>query len=145
MAAARTSLKKVKAYINEYIAMLESEGLAIERVFLFGSYAKGRSHQWSDIDVCVISPRFSKRCDPYEYLWTKRRDDDVIKGIAPVGFNPKGFVDEDPLAWEIKRTGIEIWPVGNRRTSPHTKRRNLRAYPKTSLRLSWMPDKSARA
>lgn len=88
MAAARTSLKKVKAYINDYIAMLQNEGLAIEQVFLFGSYAKGRSRQWSDIDVCVISPRFGKSCDPYEYLWTKRRDDDVIRGIAPVGFNP---------------------------------------------------------
>lgn len=115
MAAERASLNKVTAYINEYIAALQNEGLLIERVFLFGSHAKGYSHKWSDIDVCVISPRFGKRCDPYEYLWTKRRDDDVIRGIAPVGFNPKDFVDEDPLAWEIKRTGIEIWPNGRKR------------------------------
>ncbi len=110
MIAKRASLKKVKTYINEYIAALQSEGLAIERVFLFGSHVTGRPHKWSDIDVCVISSRFGKKCDPYEFLWTKRRDEDVMRGIEPVGFNPKDFVDEDPLAWEIKRTGIEIWP-----------------------------------
>lgn len=65
MAAERASLNKVTAYINEYIAALQNEGLLIERVFLFGSHAKGYSHKWSDIDVCVISPRFGKRCDPY--------------------------------------------------------------------------------
>jgi len=114
MAAQRTSLRKVKVYINEYIAVLQSEGLPIERVFLFGSHVRGHSHKLSDIDVCVISSRFGKRCDPYEYLWTKRRDYDVIRGIAPVGFNPKDFVDEDPLEWEIKRTGIEIGPNENK-------------------------------
>lgn len=124
MAAERTSLKKVKAYINDYIAVLQNEGLSIEKVFLFGSYAKGHSHKWSDIDVCVISSRFGKRCDPYEYLWTKRSDDDVRRGIAPVGFNPKDFVDEDPLAWEIKRTGIEIWPNGRKKPSQPTKRKS---------------------
>lgn len=105
-------LKKLKEYIDDYVAALQNEGLPIERVFLFGSHAKRRSRQWSDIDVCVISSRFGKKCDPYEYLWTKRRDEDVMRGIEPVGFNPKDFVDEDPLAWEIKRTGIEIWPNG---------------------------------
>lgn len=115
MVARRTSLEKITAYINDYIAALQNEGLPIERVYLFGSHAKRRSRKWSDIDVCVISSRFGKKCDPYEYLWTKRRDEDVMRGIEPVGFNPKDFVDEDPLAWEIKRTGIEIWPNGGKR------------------------------
>ena len=117
MVVERTSLKKVKEFVKEYVVILQEDGLPIEKVFLFGSHAKGRTHRWSDIDVCVISPRFGKRLDPYEYLWTRRRRDDVLRGIAPVGFHPKNFIDEDPLAWEIKTTGIEIWPDKKRQTS----------------------------
>ena len=88
----------------------------MERVFLFGSHAKGKARRWSDIDVCVISKKFHDRCHAIDYLWVRRRDEDVEMGIEPVGFNPKDFVDEDPLAWEIKRTGIEIWPNGSKRS-----------------------------
>ncbi len=121
MVKRKLSLKEVCAHAQSYVKTLQNEGLSIERVFLFGSYAKGHSHKWSDIDVCVISPHFGKRCDPYEYFWTKRRGDDVIRGIAPVGFNPKDFVDEDPLAWEIKRTGIEIWPNERKQSATRIK------------------------
>jgi predicted nucleotidyltransferase len=110
MAAKRIALKKVKEYVNEYIEALRTDGLPVERAFLFGSYVKGRTHNSSDIDVCVISPRFNRKVDPYEYLWTKRRRNDVLRGIEPVGFHPKDFIDENPLALEIKTTGIEIWP-----------------------------------
>ncbi len=127
MAAKRTSLKKVKGYINEYIDALQDDGLPIEKVFLFGSFAKGRTGHWSDIDVCVISSRFGKKVDPYEYLWTKRRRDDVVRGIEPVGFHPKDFIDEDPLAWEIKTTGIEVWPNKRRKAV----RRKNRQRPKS--------------
>lgn len=117
MASAGNSLKKVKHYISEYIDVLQKDGLPIDRVFVFGSYAKRRPGKWSDIDVCVISPRFGKKLDPYEYLWTKRRREDVLRGIEPVGFHPKDFIDEDPLAWEIKTTGIQIWPKKKQKLS----------------------------
>lgn len=115
MATAGNSLKKVKLYISEYIDVLQQDGLPINRVFIFGSHAKKHPGKWSDIDVCVISPRFGKKVDPYEYLWTKRRREDVLRGIEPVGFHPRDFIDEDPLAWEIKTTGIEIWPKKKRK------------------------------
>jgi len=128
MATARNSLTKIKSYIRDYLTVLQEDGLPIERVFLFGSYATGHHRKWSDIDVCVISPRFGKKVDPYEYLWTKRRREDVLRGIEPVGFHPRDFIDEDPLAWEIKTTGIEIWPKKQRKLS----RRNGKKISKTS-------------
>jgi predicted nucleotidyltransferase len=90
------------------------EKLPIERAFLFGSHAKKKARQWSAIDVCIISPKFRDRCHAIDYLWKRRRDKDVEHGIEPVGFHPKDFIDEDPLAWEIKTTGIEIWPNNHR-------------------------------
>ncbi len=33
---------------------------------------------------------------------------DIDTRIEPVPFRPDTFVDEDPLVWEIKRTGIAV-------------------------------------
>jgi predicted nucleotidyltransferase len=114
MAKRKPSLEKIIGHIQSYLDVLEKEKLPIERVFLFGSHAKKKARQWSDIDVCIISPQFRDRCHAIDYLWKKRRDEDVEHGIEPVGFHPKDFIDEDPLAWEIKTTGIEIRPNNHR-------------------------------
>jgi len=110
MAQGKPSLEKVVGHIQGYLEVLEKARLPIERVFLFGSHAKKKARRWSDIDVCIISPKFRDRCHAIDYLWKRRRDEDVEHGIEPVGFHPKDFIDEDPLAWEIKTTGIEIRP-----------------------------------
>lgn len=95
-------------FAKDYIGYLKNDlHLSIKKAFLFGSYAKRTSRLWSDIDVCVISDKF-KRVDPLVYLWTRRRDIDVERGIEPVGFAPEDFIDESPLAWEIKKTGIRV-------------------------------------
>lgn len=114
MAKGKPSIEKVMDYVLSYLAILEKEKLPIERVFLFGSHAQKKARRWSDIDVCIISPKFRDRCHAIDYLWKKRRDEDVEHGIEPVGFHPKDFIDEDPLAWEIKKTGIEIRPNNHR-------------------------------
>ena len=52
--------EKVKKEVEEYIEALRAEDLPIQAVYLFGSYAKGTAHQWSDIDLCIISPKFKR-------------------------------------------------------------------------------------
>ena len=116
MAKRKPSLPEVINYAMMYVENLRREKLPIDKVFLFGSHVKGSARRWSDVDVCIISPKFRGRSDAIDYLWMRRNDDDVDHGIEPVGFHPRDFIDEDPLAWEIKTTGIEIWP---------SKRRNL--------------------
>lgn len=105
--AKRTVPKKVTQSINSYLDILKKDRLPIERVFLFGSYARGRQHAWSDIDLCVVSPRFRDWWEAMRYLWLKK---DAKKNIdiEPVGFNPKDFNDNISLAQEIRKHGIEI-------------------------------------
>jgi len=117
MAQRKPSLDSVISQVQAYLQALQKEKLPIERVFLFGSQVKGKPHRWSDIDSCIISPKFRNRSQAIEYLWKRRSDFDVERGIEPVGFHPKDFIDEDPLAWEIKTTGIEIWPNASRQPS----------------------------
>jgi len=104
----KASFHRVLDHVRDYIGELRKDRLPIDRVIVFGSHAKGKARRWSDIDVCIISPRFRDRSDAIDYLWKRRREEDVERGIEPVGFHPKDFIDEDPLAWEIQTTGIEI-------------------------------------
>lgn len=98
---------KIKNAIKDYATHLCNEGLPIKNIYIYGSYAKGTARRWSDIDVCVVSAKFDK-IDPLTFLWKKKRDKDVEAIISPVGFHPDDFRDEDPLAWEIKKTGVKI-------------------------------------
>jgi len=93
--------------IHSYIALLQEDHFPIEKVVLFGSYAKGRAHQWSDIDLCIISPKFRNSWKATRYLWSKRSSDLGLT-IEPVGFSPTDYSDTSPLLAEIKRTGITI-------------------------------------
>lgn len=100
--------KKVRTEIDEYISVLRTDKLPIKKVILFGSYAKGKQHKWSDIDLCVVSPRFRSAWKAMQYLWSKREISNVRYVIEPVGFSPKDFKEGSSLINEIKQTGIEI-------------------------------------
>lgn len=100
--------KEVEKEIAEYVANLKKDRLPIKKVILFGSYAKGKQRRWSDIDVCVVSPRFKNPWKAMEYLWLKREISNSRYAIEPIGFSPKDFREGSSLIDEIKQTGIEI-------------------------------------
>jgi len=98
---------KVKASVNELIRQLNANNLAIHKVFVFGSYAKGRQTQWSDIDVALVSDRFEgnfyydrRKVSPYAIKI------DLDLEVHP--FSPEDFTEENPFVKEIIRTGIQI-------------------------------------
>jgi predicted nucleotidyltransferase len=99
--------KKIKRNIKEYLEILKNDKLPIQKAIIFGSWAKGRAHKWSDIDICIISSKFKNFNQAIDYLWERRIVNKDIH-IEPIGYSPKDFIDEDPLVWEIKKTGKEI-------------------------------------
>ena len=44
--------------INRYVETLATLGIKVEKTMLFGSYATGKYHEGSDIDIVVISKDF---------------------------------------------------------------------------------------
>ena len=38
-----------------------SREIPIKKMILFGSYATGKTHRWSDIDLIVVSNKFRKK------------------------------------------------------------------------------------
>lgn len=106
----KISLEKTKKTVKEYVQILEADGFTIEKVILYGSYAKGVPHRGSDIDICLISKKFGK--NPHEegkYLFRKLWQ---LKNanIEPVGYSPKDFYSKikSPLINEIQKNGIEL-------------------------------------
>lgn len=101
-------IKRTKKNIKAYVDILRQDSLPISKVILYGSQVSGKTHQWSDIDICIISPRFKNAFDATQYLWSKRVISDIKYAIEPVGFSVKDFKEGSSLINEIKKTGIEI-------------------------------------
>lgn len=98
------SKQELKTLLEQYRKKLESENIPAIKMYLYGSYAKGKPRAWSDVDICIISPAFKDRVDATMMLMKIRDNDELL--IAPIAFSPETFIDENPLAWEVKRTGI---------------------------------------
>jgi predicted nucleotidyltransferase len=43
---------------RNYAHDIEMRGVHLRAMFLYGSYAKGTQHEWSDIDVALVADEF---------------------------------------------------------------------------------------
>jgi len=80
----------------------------VDKVILFGSYAKGKAWSGSDIDICVVSPKFGKDAfqDESELIKIAMK---VNHRISPVAYNPEDIQNYwSQLAHEITSHGIQI-------------------------------------
>lgn len=102
------SKNQIKQIIKKYKDTLEELNFPVEAIYLFGSQAKGTTHKWSDIDIAVVSDKLKRNRDKYRWqLWNARMNVDLR--IEPHGFTVKEFEDNaNPLAYEIRSTGIRI-------------------------------------
>jgi predicted nucleotidyltransferase len=46
--------------IAQFKDAMENQKIAVQRIILFGSWAYGTPHEWSDIDLIVISESFKE-------------------------------------------------------------------------------------
>ncbi len=98
---------KIKVIVERYISLLKENNISIENAYLFGSYAKGRNNEWSDIDIAIVSNSFEG---------SRIKDKDKIRkltlsissSLEILPFNPRDFSFENPLAKEIIETGIKL-------------------------------------
>ena len=49
---------KVTFIIKHFINELQKNNIPIKEAILFGSYARGNYHDWSDIDLALVSDAF---------------------------------------------------------------------------------------
>jgi predicted nucleotidyltransferase len=83
--------------------------MPVDKVMLFGSYAKGTADEQSDIDICFFLDNYGgkRRMDIMRDLfWLMHR----YKGIyfEPIVFETSELDNDNPFVKEILRTGREI-------------------------------------
>ena len=69
--------------IKNYMAQLVAFGIHSEKVVLFGSFATGHAHEFSDIDLIVIAPEFdgNRQIQLIKNLWKATFADSRIEPI----------------------------------------------------------------
>jgi uncharacterized protein len=94
------AINKVKEY-----SILLKKHIPLEKVYLFGSYAKNTNRTDSDIDVAIVVKKIEGDFFAIQpLLWKLRRQiDDRIEPILIEKDN-----DSNGFLIEIKRNGIEI-------------------------------------
>jgi predicted nucleotidyltransferase len=95
--------------LNEYIAII-TQNMPIDKAYLFGSYATGTPHEWSDIDICLFSDYFGGK-DRIELgvqllSYAHSFYPDVV--FEPHVFPTSELYRDNPFVKEVLRTGREI-------------------------------------
>jgi predicted nucleotidyltransferase len=95
--------------VRKFIKALKQEGIPVDRVILYGSYAREKTRPDSDIDVAVISRNFGK--DRVEEGMTLFRIAGKIDPrLEPIPISSDSYENDTwiPLIYEIKQKGIEL-------------------------------------
>ena len=85
----------------------------VEKVFLFGSYAKGTQTKDSDIDIAVFSADFSDETKIDDMTWLLMKTSGLGYDIQPQPFTLEDYEEPIGLVEEILRTGLELQLVQN--------------------------------
>ena len=96
--------------IKHYLSELPAYGIHPNRAILFGSFARGDAHEWSDIDLVVIAPEFDSPCETnmVEQLWLATATSD--NRIEPIPCGEKEWQTQQarPILDIARREGIVI-------------------------------------
>lgn len=102
MVTRENAIKKAKSFIND----CQSNGLIFQKVFLFGSAAKDMTHEWSDIDLLLISDQFNENVFDNLKLYSKinLKYPEIETHPYPSSYYSAG----DAFINKISKEGIEI-------------------------------------
>jgi len=99
---------EIEDIVKRYKEKIMETDSGLKEIIVFGSFAKGTAHKWSDIDVAVITEGCSDD-DIKEYVKYRKIARTIDDRIEPHVFKPSAFAPEiDPLAKEVKTYGIII-------------------------------------
>jgi len=94
--------------VRNYAQEIKERGINLRSVFLYGSFANGTQHEWSDIDVALVADEFTgftpedKKLFPY--IGIKKPYTIIEAKTYPTDYFNQG----DPFIDEIRKTGILI-------------------------------------
>ena len=100
--------QEILSLTADYINKLKQK-IPVEKVVLFGSYARGNYTEDSDVDLAVFSSAFNNMTrveDGLTFLLMQALDYQI--DIQPQPYTMKDYIERTGLVDEIIKTGIEI-------------------------------------
>jgi predicted nucleotidyltransferase len=98
---------KIIEIINNLILEAKLDNITINKAILFGSYAKGTNHEYSDIDVAVVSNDF-QGIRFYDNCKLSKSKIKASIDLETHPYRPEDFTEDNPFVKEILETGIRI-------------------------------------
>lgn len=95
--------------LKKYVLLLNSEGISVDKAFLFGSYSTDSASDSSDIDVMIVSNKYDENDDlAIGKIWKLTRK--ISTKIEPFLIGDMKFREDNssPLISMIRKKGIEI-------------------------------------
>jgi len=99
----------IRNILDQYIADVK-KAMPIDKVYLYGSYAKGTQRKDSDVDICFFSEAFEsrRRLDVLTELFYLKIKYDKDLLIEPNAFPVSELFNDNPFVKEIQKTGHQI-------------------------------------
>lgn len=104
---------EIEKILKQLIKSLESKGIEVSQLILYGSYARGNPKAYSDIDIAIISPNFNGK----NILERQELLGEAIfplgEPIEALGYAPQECKYPHPLSFisEILTTGKVIYKM----------------------------------
>ncbi len=104
------SAVELEQVISEFVDGLRQR-IQVEAVVLYGSYVTGIPHEWSDIDIAVVSSDFEGMSLPQRQKKLSRLRFGCDRRISPIGFPSSEYHSPGPHSFlrEIIRTGRVVY------------------------------------
>lgn len=101
--------KNIRLKIKKFVEFLKQD-IHVDRVVLFGSYAKGKPKPYSDIDLAIFSRNFKDKDELKNMQYLFKKASAVDTAIEPHPFHPKDLKSPEKggLLYEIIKTGKVI-------------------------------------
>jgi len=101
---AETIVNDAIVIAKKYLSLLKKKNISFERVYLFGSFAKGNQKEYSDIDLAIFAEEWTPDIIEAQMMLMRLRSH-VDYSIEPHPFRLSDLDDPDPLIEEILKHG----------------------------------------
>ena len=96
-------------HLKKFAEEVKNCDIHLKKMVLFGSYAKNKQHEWSDIDVAMVADEFTGVGFKDIGLFSKVQIKYPYYLIQPRTYNTKDFTPKkDPFVEEILKGGIVL-------------------------------------
>lgn len=128
MVKAKYTPAEIKKIITSLAQSLLNNRIIVEKIILYGSYAKGNPREHSDIDIAIISPSFKGKKFFEIQADIARAFPEYLSIVEPIGYSTDDYrsAERESLLGEIKKHGKILWNAGNR-MKPHSDQKTKRS------------------